>query len=182
MGFHKISSFYFNFDDSKICELNISSHDPDLILQNQESDPLTIMNSENDSSSSTLQAMSSSRDSFESIFNNVMVDKLITIIIKKHDKGVSFDQIKQIINQKILKFNQEPNELINWLKRNQDKVQYVWFLGLFYYYGIDMEENGTKGFELFSKASEKNHPISQVYLARCYNDGYGTECNKKFAF
>ena len=81
-----------------------------------------------------------------------------------------------------MKFNRDPNELINWLIRNQDKVQYVWFLGLFYYYGIYMEEDSTKVFELFSKASEENYPIAQVYLAKCYNDGYGTECNKKFAF
>ncbi|UZO07132.1 uncharacterized protein OCT59_027430 [Rhizophagus irregularis] len=127
----------------------------------------------------------SSKDSLESTFNNIsnlIVDKLIKIIIKKHDKGYTFDQIQQLIDQKTLRFNQITNNLINWLTKNQDKSPYIWLLGLFYYYGIGIEENDSKAFELFSKAAKNDYPIAQVYLAKCYNDGYGTEKNNNLAF
>ncbi|PKK73590.1 hypothetical protein RhiirC2_775837 [Rhizophagus irregularis] len=32
-----------------------------------------------------------------------------------------------------------------------------------------------KDFKLFLKAANENFPIAQVYLAKCYYDGYGTE-------
>src|SRR5256885_4869394 len=57
-----------------------------------------------------------------------------------------------------------------------------WFLGLFYYYNIGVEESSIKAFELFSKAAENNYPIAQVYLAKCYYDGYGINCDKNMAF
>ncbi|PKY55961.1 kinase-like protein [Rhizophagus irregularis] len=126
-----------------------------------------------------------SKDSFESTFNNInnlIIDKLITVINKKHDKGYTFDQIQQLIDQKTLQFNQITNNPINWLTKNQDKSAYIWLHGLFYYYGIGIEENDDKAFELFLKAAENNYSIAQVYLAKCYNDGYGTEENESLAF
>src|SRR3984957_3255161 len=68
-----------------------------------------IMNTKNNSSSASIQT----KDSFNSTFNDVIVDKFITIIIKKHDRGYTFDQIQLfIINQKILSSNQITNDLI----------------------------------------------------------------------
>ncbi|PKC66373.1 kinase-like protein [Rhizophagus irregularis] len=128
-----------------------------------------------------------SRNSFDSSFNNninnMFVDKLISVIIKKHDSGYTFDQIQELINQKILQLNQITNNLVKWLKENQDKSKYIWFSGLFYYYDIGIEENKSiKAFELFSKAADDNYSTAQVYLAKCYNDGYGIEENKNLAF
>ncbi|GES99064.1 kinase-like domain-containing protein [Rhizophagus clarus] len=141
-------------------------------------------NPKNNQSSISIQT-NLSKDSFESTFNNInniIVDKLIIVIIKKHDEGYSFDQIQQLIDQKTLQFNQITNNLINWLTKNQDKSPYMWLFGLFYYYGIGIEENDKKAFELFLKAAENNYSIAQVYLAKCYTDGYGTEENKDLAF
>ncbi|CAI2164471.1 8381_t:CDS:2 [Funneliformis geosporum] len=56
------------------------------------------------------------------------------------------------------------------LSKNQNKSHYIWLSGLFNYYNIGTEGNRCKAFELFSKASEKNCSIAQVYLAKCYND------------
>jgi len=144
-----------------------------------------MMDREKNSSNAIIQVKNSSRDSFVSTFNNINhpnVNQLITKIIKIHDEGITFNQVHQLINQKILQFNQDADKLINWLMKNQNISQYIWFLGLFYYYSIDTEENSAKAFELFSKASKENYPIALVYLAKCYNDGYGTERNKPFAF
>ncbi|PKC00108.1 kinase-like protein [Rhizophagus irregularis] len=110
------------------------------------------------------------------------LDKIIAYVIEKHDKGATFDQVQQLISKHILQINQATDELIKWLLKNQDKTQHIWFLGLFYYYNIGVEENVIKAFELFSKVADDNYPIAQVYLAKCYYDGYGTEFNLSLAF
>ncbi|UZO07701.1 uncharacterized protein OCT59_027977 [Rhizophagus irregularis] len=114
--------------------------------------------------------------------NNKVADELIKYVIKNHNRGITFDQIKQFINQQILELDHAIEKLIKWVLKNQTKSQYIYFLGLFYYYNIGVEEDSVKAFKLFLKASEDNFSIAQVYLAKCYNDGYGTGCNKKLAF
>ncbi|GBC09664.1 hypothetical protein RclHR1_09020002 [Rhizophagus clarus] len=115
----------------------------------------------------------SSIDLIDSIYS-VVAEKLINYIIDKHDKGITFDQIQQLIDKKILQLNQNLNDLIDWLSKNQDKPKYIWFLGLFYYYNLDTRTNNSvKAFELFLKAANDNYSIAQVYLAKCYYDGYG---------
>src|SRR5204862_1793531 len=127
-----------------------------------------------------------SLDSFESTINrinNMLVEKLIKVVIKKHEKeGIISDQIQQFIDKQILRLNHNSDNLIEWLSKNQVKPQYNYFLGLLYYYNIYVKESSDKAFELFSKASENNYSIAQVYLAKCYNSGYGTECNQHLAF
>ncbi|CAI2167703.1 2763_t:CDS:2 [Funneliformis geosporum] len=70
----------------------------------------------------------------------------------------------------MLKTNQDTMIFSEWLSKNQNKSHYIWLSGLFNYYNIGTEGNRCKAFELFSKASEKNCSIAQVYLAKCYND------------
>jgi TPR repeat protein len=112
--------------------------------------------------------------------NEMIIDKMITFIIEEHDTGYVLDQrINQIILQTS---NQITKDLVNWLIKNSEKPKYAWLFGLFYYYGIEVEENGIKAFELFLKASEYSYSIAQVYLAKCCYDGYGTEENKNLAF
>ncbi|CAB4393816.1 unnamed protein product [Rhizophagus irregularis] len=156
---------------------NISNYENSSILQDQSSIKSSIVD----------LIQTQSRNSFDSTFknniNHMIVDELIAVIIKKHDAGHTFDQIQELINQKILQLNQITNNLVNWLTENQDKPKYIWFFGLFYYYDIGIEENNSiKVFELFLKAADDNYSIAQVYLAKCYNDGYGTEQNKDLAF
>lgn len=138
---------------------------------------LSIMERGNDTISST--------DTFESSIDNIVVDELIKIMIKNHDKGITFDQIKEIINEKILRSGRTTENLVNWLIKNQVGPQYIHFLGLLYYYNIyniNIEENSIKAFELFSKASKSDYSLSQVYLAKCYNDGCGTKKDNILAF
>ncbi len=122
-------------------------------LQTYERD---IMEFEDNLSSISNQIIESSTNIFDYI-NKMVVDKLIEIIIEKHNRGIVFDQIQQFINQQILQWNQDIDDLIKWLKRNQSKAQYIWFLGLFYYYNIDTEDNNSNAFQLFLKASKVNY-------------------------
>ncbi|PKK65144.1 HCP-like protein [Rhizophagus irregularis] len=139
-----------------------------------------IIDTNNNSSISLISV-----DSFDSTFYKTIVDKLIIVIIKKHDQGYTFDKIQRFIDQKISQLNQlnqTVDILINWLIKNQSIIQYVWFLGLLYYYEIEVNKDDNKAFELFFKAANDNYSIAQVYLAKCYNDRYGTQQNKNLAF
>ncbi|UZO08236.1 uncharacterized protein OCT59_028494 [Rhizophagus irregularis] len=113
----------------------------------------------------------------------INVDSLIAFLIEKHDRGITFEQIQQLISKQILQTNQATDRFINWLLKNQNQSKYIWFFGLFYYYNILLEKNSSiKAFELFSKAANDNYSIAQVYLAKCYYDGYGAENNYYLAF
>ncbi len=115
----------------------------------------------------------------ENIQLNIFINELIIFIIKKHDEGIKFDRIKQVIIQQI---NQSAGELIKLLSHNQSRSQYIWFLGIFYHYGIGIDEDNNKAFELFSKAAEDNYSMAQIYLAECYYNEYGTEKNYNLVF
>ncbi|CAI2171364.1 4481_t:CDS:2 [Funneliformis geosporum] len=131
--------------------------------------------------SSIFQVGKFSRDSVDSIFiNHITIDRLIKYVIKKHNEGITLDQINHFIKQKISQLN-SIEDLLDWLK-NQHNSQYIWFLELLYYYNISINENSTEAFELFLKAAKENYSISQVYLAKCYYNRYGIECNKNLSF
>jgi len=158
--------------------------------QDQNSIRLSIMEHENSSLSSLSSSSSSSASNqvikvTNSLSDDIYImisDRLITFIIENHNGGITFDQIQELISKQILQINQDTDKLIEWLLKNQDKSRYNWFLGLFYYYNIGVEENSIKAFELFSIAANNNYPIAQVYLAKCYYDGYGINWDRKMAF
>ncbi|CAI2173482.1 5991_t:CDS:10 [Funneliformis geosporum] len=129
---------------------------------------------------STLEVICNSELASGKIHN--AIDQLIEVLNKKHNRGIMFDQGRPFINQQISHLNLNTNELITWLSRNQVKAQYIWLLGLFFYYKIDTEQNSNSAFQLFFRASQFNYSLAQVYLAKCYNDGYEIEQNKCSAF
>ncbi|GBB87039.1 hypothetical protein RclHR1_01350014 [Rhizophagus clarus] len=134
------------------------------------------------SSNASDQESFSSINLIESIYSEV-VDLLISYIIKKHDKGITLGQVQELLDKKILQLNQNVNNLIDWLSKNQNESKYIWLLGLFYYYNSSTEENNSsKAFELFSKAANNNYSIAQVYLAKCYYEGCSIDCDKILAF
>ncbi|UZO18443.1 uncharacterized protein OCT59_009756 [Rhizophagus irregularis] len=162
---------------------------------------MDVVEFENTSSSNKSDTLDQiSVDMNESI-SVAMANNLIEYIITKHDSGITLDdQIQLLIIKKILQSdqnfnylsdtldqqllikriwqpNQNFNNLIDWLSSNKDVLIYGWLLGLFYYYNIGVDEKedySIKSFELFSKAANNNYSIAQVYLAKCYYDGYGT--------
>ncbi|CAB4393314.1 unnamed protein product [Rhizophagus irregularis] len=113
----------------------------------------------NTSASEQVNQVTNSSNDFIEFLN---LDKIIAYVIEKHDEGATFDQAQQLISKHILQINQVKDELIKWLLKNQDKTQHIWFLGLFYYNNIGVEENVIKAFELFSKAADDNYPIAQI--------------------
>ncbi len=89
-----------------------------------------------------------------------MINEIIVLTIKKHNYGNKFDQIKQFIIQQILQTNQCTDEIIEWLSKNQNKSQYIWFLGLLYHYDIGKDKDSNEAFKLFLKAAKDNYSIA----------------------
>ncbi|RGB28707.1 hypothetical protein C1646_767505 [Rhizophagus diaphanus] len=120
------------------------------------------------------------------LLDSVTVDRLIEIIIEKHDEGYVIDnKIQQIIHKQIFQSNQNAGNFVDWLIDNQYEAKYIWLLGLFYYYNIlnvVTDDDEIKAFKLFLEASKNNFPIAQVYLANCYIEGFGTKKNEYLAF
>src|SRR6266542_2109406 len=113
---------------------------------------------------------------------NVLVDKLIGLLIKTQDEGNDFNETEHFINQCIFLSNQTSNDIFKWLKENKVESRYIFFLGFFYFSNINFEKNDNEAFKLFLKVSEENYPIAQVYLARCYKEGFGIGRNDQLAF
>ncbi|CAB4427667.1 unnamed protein product [Rhizophagus irregularis] len=73
-----------------------------------------------------------STDSFELAVNNInnsFINNLIQIIIKKHDKGTTFDIIQKLVNQQMLQLNRNIDKLVKDFIKNQYKVDWEGRLG-----------------------------------------------------
>ncbi|CAI2192569.1 17971_t:CDS:1, partial [Funneliformis geosporum] len=116
---------------------------------------------------------------------DTLIDKLIILLIKTHNEGNGFNETKNFINQCIFLSNKDSNDIFEWLKENQVESKHVFLLGFFYFNNINFEKNYNEAFEafkLFSSASTNNYSIAQVYLALCYENGYGIKRNYDLAF
>ncbi|CAI2166987.1 12306_t:CDS:2 [Funneliformis geosporum] len=78
---------------------------------------------------------------------NVLIDKLIGLIIKTQDEGNNFNETMHFINQCIYLSNHSSSSIFEC---------------------INFEKNENKAFQLFSRASEDNYPIAQVYLKAAF--------------
>jgi TPR repeat protein len=122
--------------------------------------------------------------SIEKDFNRI-VDDLNDFILKFLNKGTLDDDLlkKQIIEYINNNYNISSQEIYNLLSNNQDNPNFSFLLGIFNAFGIEASENNEKAiFKLFINASEKNHSLAQLFVARCYASGSGTPKNEKLAF
>ncbi|GBB84536.1 hypothetical protein RclHR1_01110021 [Rhizophagus clarus] len=114
---------------------------------------------------------------------NILVDKLITLLIKTQDEGNYLNETKYFINHCISLSNQTLNDIFEWLKENQTKSPHIFFLGFFYYNEFILEEkNENKAFNLILKAAKDDYPIAQMYLSSFYERGIGTEIDYNLMF
>jgi len=93
---------------------------------------------------------------------NILIDKSITLLIKVQDEGKDFNEMKYFIKDCIAISSQTIDDILNWLKENQNEPKYIFLLGFFYHNNFSLEENSSEGFVFFRKAAEDNYPIAQV--------------------
>uniref|UniRef100_U9URI3 Uncharacterized protein n=2 Tax=Rhizophagus irregularis (strain DAOM 181602 / DAOM 197198 / MUCL 43194) TaxID=747089 RepID=U9URI3_RHIID len=179
-----ISGSYGNYGDLQ-CQTSSSHHQLNTIYENESNsnEPNSNESNSNELNLNDLRNILSQEMVFyESIYYNTIMDTLIQRVIKIHNEGDNFNLIKQFII-KLQQLDHISDKLIIWLLKNQNKPQYIWILGLFYYYNNSREDNSIKAFQLFSKlVVDIIYPFAQFYLAKCYYDGYGTEQNDVLAF
>ncbi|GET04723.1 kinase-like domain-containing protein [Rhizophagus clarus] len=113
----------------------------------------------------------------ENDFNMVIVDEVNDLIFKLLDKGI---EGKLLSDQVILYFGNITNllEFYSWLSSNQNSPNSIFLFGYFNYLTLGKAE---KAFNLFINA-EKNHILTQYYIAKSYLNGHGTVKNEKLAF
>ncbi|CAI2161833.1 17637_t:CDS:2 [Funneliformis geosporum] len=115
---------------------------------------------------------------------SIIVDEAVSFIFKKLEKG----EYKMLSNKIILDFFEIQSitsieiKILNWLSNNQNNSNSIFLFGYFHFFGIETSKNHEKAFTLFMNASEKNHTLANLYVARCYSEGYGITKNDKLAF
>jgi TPR repeat protein len=112
---------------------------------------------------------------------SIVVDELYGFISKIINKGDWKLQNQQVIEY-FGNHNINSQEFYDFLLNNQISTNSIFILGYFNYRGIVTSENNEKAYELFIKASEKNHLLAQLFVGYCYFYGYGTTKNQEFAF
>ncbi|CAG8508836.1 12317_t:CDS:2 [Ambispora gerdemannii] len=108
------------------------------------------------------------------------VDELLSILKNGHDHYINdrkiLDQIRQWFEKK---FDLNPRHVFDQLcsMYEENYLKYSLLLAFFYFWGIGIEENYKRSFELNKKAAEEGTDIRSLYeLAWCYDEGAGA-CN-----
>jgi TPR repeat protein len=113
---------------------------------------------------------------------NMIVDEIYDFIHKINNKGIETRLEKQQVILCLSNYNINSQEFYYFLLNNQISTNSIFVLGYFNYYGILTCRSNEKAFELFTKASEKNHLLAQLFVGFCYFYGNGTKKNQELAF
>ncbi|GBC00004.1 hypothetical protein RclHR1_03700011 [Rhizophagus clarus] len=99
-----------------------------LCLQANESVPLNTMEPVNHLSISSTNSSNSFELAVANI-NNLFINNLNQLIIKKHDKGTTFDIIQKLVNQQMLQLNRNIDKLVENFRKNQFKIDWEGRIG-----------------------------------------------------
>ncbi|GET58533.1 kinase-like domain-containing protein [Rhizophagus irregularis DAOM 181602=DAOM 197198] len=114
----------------------------------------------------------SSINNFDIIVNEIilLLDKT-KIVRKKHE----------VINY-LNNYNITSQEIYAWLLNNQNNLNSVFLLGIFNHFGIKVNVDQQKAFELYQNVANSGNVFGITSLGYCYNYGIGTSVNNKKAF
>ncbi|UZO03826.1 uncharacterized protein OCT59_024227 [Rhizophagus irregularis] len=96
---------------------------------------------------------------------NIIVDEINDLIYKLNNEWKS---ARQEIIEYFNDHNIDSQEFYSWLLDNQNSSNSIFILGYFNYYGIIINENNDKAFNLFIIASGKNHILAEYFVNECY--------------
>jgi TPR repeat protein len=112
---------------------------------------------------------------------NMIIDEIYDFIYKINNKGIE-TRLEQQVIEYLSNHNINSQEFYDFLLNNQINTNSIFILGYFNYYEIITSQSHKKAFELFTKASEKNHLLAQLFVGFCYFYGNGTKKNQELAF
>jgi hypothetical protein len=103
---------------------------------------------------------------------NKVVNEIVSFITEITNEGKETILWKQLTLDYFSNNNINLQEIHNWLLNNQIDSDSIFLLGYFNYFGIGINENHEKAFNLLISVSEQ-HMLAQFFLGRCYEEGYG---------
>ncbi|CAB5362704.1 unnamed protein product [Rhizophagus irregularis] len=119
-----------------------------------------------------------------------LLPKQQQLINNFNDGHMSEEQNANILSQHFIHRPQSPFELQDSEEMNMqteysdqsESPSNIHHLGYCHQYGIRIEKNEIKAFQLYKEAAEKGHINSKYNLGRCYQLGAGIEKNEAKAF
>jgi TPR repeat protein len=96
---------------------------------------------------------------------SILIDELINLYFKELNKGKEENIRKQCIFDYINNHKINLQEIYNWLSNNQVNSNSICLLGYFNYYGIGIDINKQKAFDLYQKAIELENDVAQLDFA-----------------
>ncbi|EXX57405.1 uncharacterized protein OCT59_023999 [Rhizophagus irregularis] len=113
------------------------------------------------------------------IINNFsMVINEITILLE----SIETNRRKYEIINYLKNHNITSQEFFYWLLNNQDDSDSVFLLGVFNHFGIEINVDKQKAFELYQNAANLGNVYGMIGLGYCYDEGIGTDINEPKAF
>ncbi|GBC02998.1 hypothetical protein RclHR1_04920007 [Rhizophagus clarus] len=119
-----------------------------------------------------------------SISSNLLINDLSIVIIEMilFLENIEVKRKRREIINYLNNHNINVQEIYNWLLNNQDNSDPVFLLGVFNHFGVGINVNEQKAFELYQKAANSRNVFAITSLGYLYNKGIGTSANKQKAF
>jgi TPR repeat protein len=114
--------------------------------------------------------------SFEDNFD-IMVNEIILFL-----ESVEIEMRKIKIINYLNDHNIASQEIYNWLLNNQDNPSSIFLLGVFNYFGISINVDKHKAFELYQDAANSEDVSGIISLGYCYEKGAGANVDRQKAF
>ncbi|CAB4438189.1 unnamed protein product [Rhizophagus irregularis] len=109
---------------------------------------------------------------------SILVDKIIILATTLDLK----DSVKQEIFNCFYNHDVTSQKIYNWLLNNQNNSNSIVLLGIFTLFGIEVNVNEKKAFELYQKAANLGDVYGITWLGYCYEGGIGIDVDKTKAF
>src|SRR6201999_133741 len=112
-----------------------------------------------------------SNNNFDIIVNEIILLLDKTGIVKKKHEVINYLNNHNINTQ----------EIYAWLLNDQNDSNSIFLLGVFNHFGIGVNVDKQKAFELYQNAANSGNVFGITSLGYCYNHGIGTSVDKKKA-
>ncbi|CAB4440457.1 unnamed protein product [Rhizophagus irregularis] len=108
---------------------------------------------------------------------DIMVNEIILLLENTEIKMRKHEIVNYLNNH-----NTTSQEIYNWLLNNQNNSNSVFLLGIFNHFGIEINVDEQKAFELYKNAANSGNASGIDSLGYCYETGIGSSIDIQRAF